>query len=597
MPDASRRFHRTAVYSALIGWLCSAGAALAQNPPAAPASAPTPSKAELAADLANRLLACSYDGSPVRFAPPDLSAGTGSEGESVVAEIMKYTGLPQNFAVVVGEVPNAAAVIVLGPDKLPRRVIAYNRQFMGDVIKATKNNNWAPVSIMAHEIGHHLSGHTLMPGGSQPPIELEADKFSGFVLYKMGAPLADAQKAIETLAPERDGQTHPGRPKRVAAIQQGWKQACSQHSQQCDGTTIAGKPAATTVASAPVSAPASPTPEKTVPPVAKAEPATVPPTSAPATPVQPAPAAPVPTAGPVVSAPGVLDAIPVPGKDAVPSKFDRFVMDETGLFDPGEKAKLARAMYDFAKAKEVEIVTLIVKDLHGMSADEYAYAMMRLLRVGKMEVGNGAVLVVAPDQKQVGAALGAGLHLEIDDERIESLVKGRMIGFIESGLEAREEGKPVSAGWSHSVSDAADYIRRDSKNWEWTIRYPDFKGFLQAVAQDKAAQEKDIAAYDLDKSLSWRKITRAQGTITSLNGPKEYQEGEAFKKLLAERAPKGGYTTEIKTPDGDILIAYVDAHTQQMMTTKLAEGKPFNFTLRAEKPQDMVFNILSYDAL
>lgn len=601
---------RTVLFGALTAALAGTAPVLAQNTPVAPGV--------LAQTATRSVLACSYDGSPVRFTPPDLASGSNAEGASVVAEIMKYTGLPQNFDVVVGQVPNAAAMIVLGPDDLPRRVIAYNQTFMGQVAKATQNNDWVPISIMAHEIGHHLSGHTLMPGGSQPPLELEADKFSGFVLYKMGAVLADAQKAMRTLAPEQDGDTHPGRSKRLSAIQQGWQQACSQQSSQCDGSVaVENKPAGPEVAKAPDTSPpptvptastAPPVPatptasEKPPPVVAKVEPPSTPAVpaapaapSVPATPTAPETAS-VPTAGPVVAAPGVLDVIPVPSKDAVPSKFDRFVMDETGLFDPGEKAKLAQAMYDFAKAKEVEVVTLIVKDLHGMSPDEYAYAMMRLLRVGKMELGNGAVLVVAPHQKQVGAALGAGLHLEINDDRIESLVKGRMMGFIESGLESRQEGQPVSASWSSSVSDAADYIRRDSKNWEWTVRYPQFKDFLQAVADAKAAQEKG-QSYDPKTSLVWRKIAQVQGTITSLGGPKEYNQGEAFKKLLAERAPKGGYTTEIKTPDGQILIAYVDAHTQQMMTTKLAEGKPFRFTLRAEKPQDMVFNILSYDAL
>lgn len=595
---------RTALCSALTAALTGIAPALAQNAPTVPGA---PIRAAV-----HSVLACSYDGSPVRFTPPDLASGSDAEGASVVAEIMKYTGLPQNFDVVVGQVPNAAAMIVLGPDDLPRRVIAYNQTFMGQVAKATQNNDWVPISIMAHEIGHHLSGHTLMPGGSQPPLELEADKFSGFVLYKMGALLPDAQKAMRTLAPEQDGDTHPGRAKRLVAIQQGWQQACGQQSSQCDGSVAAGgKPAGTEVAkttetpstpTAPTasSAPAAPTaPEKTPPVAAKVEPPTTP--AAPTASTTPAASTPAtasaPTAGPVVAAPGILDVIPVPSKDAVPAKFDRFVMDETGLFDPGEKVKLAQAMYDFAKAKEVEVVTLIVKDLHGMSADEYAYAMMRLLRVGKMEVGNGAVLVVAPHQKQVGAALGAGLHLEIDDDRIESLVKGRMLGFIESGLESRKEGQPVSASWSSSVSDAADYIRRDSKNWEWTVRYPQFKDFLQAVADAKAAEEQG-QSYDPETSLTWRKIAQVQGTITSLGGPKEYNlQGEAFKKLLAERAPKGGYTTEIKTPDGQILVAYIDAHTQQMMTTKLAEGKLFRFTLRAEKPQDMVFNILSYDAL
>ena len=148
--------------AAMMG-LAVGGLAMAQKT----ASTAKPSKAQLVAELAATLQACSYDGSPLAFSPPDLSKGGGS-GKQVVAEIMKYTGLPANFVVVEGKVPNAAAVIMQGPDQVPRRVIAYNPAFMGQVIEATKSNNWAPVSIMAHEIGHHLSGHTIVPGGSQP---------------------------------------------------------------------------------------------------------------------------------------------------------------------------------------------------------------------------------------------------------------------------------------------------------------------------------------------------------------------------------------------------------------------------------------------
>ena len=189
---------------ALVG-LAVGGLAMAQKN----AAVAKPSKAQLVADLAATLQACSYDGSPLAFSPPDLSKGGGT-GKQVVAEIMKYTGLPANFVVVEGKVPNAAAVIMQGPDQVPRRVIAYNPAFMGQVIEATKSNNWAPVSIMAHEIGHHLSGHTIVPGGSQPPIELESDKFSGFVLYKMGAPLADAQRAIASAGTRHPGCQGPG---------------------------------------------------------------------------------------------------------------------------------------------------------------------------------------------------------------------------------------------------------------------------------------------------------------------------------------------------------------------------------------------------
>ncbi len=98
-----------------------------------------------------------------------------------------------------GNVPNAAAMIVLGPQKIPERVIAYNAGFMQRVSEATMKSDWAALSNYGARDRAPSVGHTLVPGGSQPPVELEADKFSGFVLSKMGADLDDAQKAVATL--------------------------------------------------------------------------------------------------------------------------------------------------------------------------------------------------------------------------------------------------------------------------------------------------------------------------------------------------------------------------------------------------------------
>ncbi|MFP5444798.1 MAG: hypothetical protein ACLGIY_14585, partial [Betaproteobacteria bacterium] len=313
--------------AALMG-LAGTGLALAQKT----AAGGKPSKAQLAAELAATLQACSYDGSPLAFSPPDLSKG-GATGKQVVAEIMKYTGLPANFVVVEGKVPNAAAVIMAGPDKIPRRVIAYNPGFMGEVIQATKSNNWAPVSIMAHEIGHHLSGHTIVPGGSQPPIELESDKFSGFVLYKMGAPLADAQRAIATLIPEKDGETHPGRKKRLAAIANGWTEACELQGggPQCSGGLPVRTAAAAPAAPAPAAASPAPAPATTV---AKA-PA---PTAAPAVPSAKTPA-------PALAAAAAAETLPKADAAAIPSKGTQFIYDEFGILDPAIRAQFEKQMY------------------------------------------------------------------------------------------------------------------------------------------------------------------------------------------------------------------------------------------------------------
>ena len=97
-------------------------------------------------------------------------------------------------------------------------IAAMDEENMRDLARLTGGDPWAPVSIMAHEIGHHLSGHTITSGGSRPAIELEADKFSGYVLYRMGATQTAATKAIMALVDNQIGNF--GRPAHVWFVSQ-----------------------------------------------------------------------------------------------------------------------------------------------------------------------------------------------------------------------------------------------------------------------------------------------------------------------------------------------------------------------------------------
>ncbi|MEM9885772.1 MAG: hypothetical protein AAF849_07765 [Bacteroidota bacterium] len=150
------------------------------------------------------------------------SFSSNAEAEAVMNDIMSVLGLRSNYKIQAAKVPNAAAV-VYGD----QRYIYYNPKFITNVTDAT-NTNWASISIVAHEIGHHLNGHTLKAGGSQRHMEIEADEFSGFVLRKMGASLAEAQIAMRRLASERGTATHPGRAERLSAIEKGWRSADAQ---------------------------------------------------------------------------------------------------------------------------------------------------------------------------------------------------------------------------------------------------------------------------------------------------------------------------------------------------------------------------------
>lgn len=139
--------------------------------------------------------------------------------ETVVKRVMASVGLHSNFELRAANVPNAAAVIIKS-----KRYILYNPKFMSQINSVT-GSDWAAVSILAHEIGHHLNGHTLDNVGSRPQTELEADEFSGFVLRKLGAGLADAQAVMEVIASLKGSHSHPPKTDRLTAIAAGWNRA------------------------------------------------------------------------------------------------------------------------------------------------------------------------------------------------------------------------------------------------------------------------------------------------------------------------------------------------------------------------------------
>ena len=77
-----------------------------------------------------------------------------SEAKHYAQEIIDVVGLRPNFEVMAANVQNAAAVTYNG-----KRYVLYNPTFINQLVQRT-GNKWAAVSVLAHEIGHHLNGHT-----------------------------------------------------------------------------------------------------------------------------------------------------------------------------------------------------------------------------------------------------------------------------------------------------------------------------------------------------------------------------------------------------------------------------------------------------
>lgn len=114
---------------------------------------------------------------------------------------------------------NAYATIIRN-----KRWIIYDNDFLEnlDGYAATK---WASISVLAHEMGHHYYNHVVSGKGSTIPTEIEADKFSGYLMNKMGATLEQSVAAMQTIATDKPSATHPAKKDRIASITSGWNQA------------------------------------------------------------------------------------------------------------------------------------------------------------------------------------------------------------------------------------------------------------------------------------------------------------------------------------------------------------------------------------
>ena len=157
--------------------------------------------------------------------------------EKVVDQILRPIGLMRNFKVIeCSNTDNCFATVLKG-----QRCLVYDGAFMQKIVEETETD-WSAISIMAHEIGHHLQGHTIDGRGGQPIKEIEADKFSGFVLHQLGASLDESLVAVRALGDERATATHPAKPVRIDAIRKGWSEAEAMYPK----SRTAGKPAVAT---------------------------------------------------------------------------------------------------------------------------------------------------------------------------------------------------------------------------------------------------------------------------------------------------------------------------------------------------------------
>lgn len=149
--------------------------------------------------------------------------------DSALDDILNVIGASKRFVLQeCSNINNAVALTMNGV-----RYIMYDPEFMTSL---SYGDEWSNKFILAHEVGHHINGHTVdvlaanisntISLSTRRIQELEADEFAGFVLGRLGASLSDALEAVQLLSDKDDSySTHPKRSRRIAAIKEGFEES------------------------------------------------------------------------------------------------------------------------------------------------------------------------------------------------------------------------------------------------------------------------------------------------------------------------------------------------------------------------------------
>jgi len=149
--------------------------------------------------------------------------------DSALDDILNVIGASKRFVLQeCSNINNAVALTMNGV-----RYIMYDPEFM---VSLSYGDEWSNKFILAHEVGHHINGHTVdvLASNSSNRIslstsriqELEADEFAGFVLGRLGASLSEALSGVQSISDKDDSySTHPRRSKRITAIKKGFNES------------------------------------------------------------------------------------------------------------------------------------------------------------------------------------------------------------------------------------------------------------------------------------------------------------------------------------------------------------------------------------
>ena len=149
------------------------------------------------------------------------------------------------------------------------------------------------------------------------------------------------------------------------------------------------------------------------------------------------------------------------------------VVDDANLLSPSQEQALTSKLASLEQQSGRQLVVATLPDLQGYDISDFGYQLGRAWGIGSKDKNDGALLIIAPNERKVRIEVGYGLEGIMTDALSSQIIRnavtprfkaGDMPGGIDAGVDAigklltlpPEEAKALAAQADAQARDASD---------------------------------------------------------------------------------------------------------------------------------------------
>ncbi|VVO34869.1 TPM domain-containing protein [Pseudomonas fluorescens] len=159
------------------------------------------------------------------------------------------------------------------------------------------------------------------------------------------------------------------------------------------------------------------------------------------------------------------------------------VVDNAGMIEPSVREQLTQQLNAHEKATGEQLVVVTVPDLQGTDIADFGYQLGRHWGIGQKDKNNGALLIVARDERRLRIEVGYGLEERLTDAQ-SSVIINQVItpafkaGNFSKGISDGVAAMLVVLGGNPLDEPSTVYESRGDQQSDFVSRHPGLLVFL-----------------------------------------------------------------------------------------------------------------------